>query len=573
MFRIRQIHDASTHQNRLAVSAVLKIYQEAFDYYPEYAAKISEMMKFPQEKDFEVVLLVAEGHKERILGFALSFYYRRLRYGYLDYIASNPNRHTRGYGSALYEATCEWFWHRKANGLFLDVPTDDPELLLEKDKLAGNRRRLAFYERFGARPVANTAYESTAHKANAGAFTYLVFDDLETGKPLSRKQLRAFLRRMLAVKGNMDADDAKLKVVLDSIKDDPVQLRPPRYLKKVPEDDKAQQTPLEFVTTGDALQIHHLKEKGYVERPARVHAILKGLDSIPMKALKPRHFAERHIQAVHHPELVKFLKRGEQNLGPGQLLYPNVFPVRHPDRIPQSWDNQAGYYCIDNFTPVTSNCYLAARNAVDAALTAAQRVAKGSRLCYALCRPPGHHAESRVFGGFCYFNNASIAAHYLSQSGRVALLDIDHHHGNGSQEIFYRRNDVYVVSIHGHPRLCYPYFSGYAEERGEGKGKGFNRNFPLYPGVDDHNYADTLEKALGVIKAFRPDYLVLSLGFDIMKGDPTGTFDVTPRGMYRIGRMLADTGLPILVVQEGGYSLRNLRSGALEFFRGLTHPT
>ena len=202
MFRIRQIHDASTHQNRLAVSAVLKIYQEAFNYYPEYAAKIAALMKFSPEKDFEVVLLVAEGHKERILGFSLSFYFPRLRYGYLDYIASHPNRHTRGYGGALYEATCEWFWHRKAHGLFLDVPTDDPALIQEKSKLAGNRRRLAFYERFGARPIANTAYESTAHKANAGAFTYLVFDDLETGTPLSRKQLRAFLRRMLAVKGS-----------------------------------------------------------------------------------------------------------------------------------------------------------------------------------------------------------------------------------------------------------------------------------------------------------------------------------------------------------------------------------
>jgi acetoin utilization deacetylase AcuC-like enzyme/GNAT superfamily N-acetyltransferase len=572
MFRIRQIHDAATHQNRLAISAVLKIYQEAFDYYPEYAAKISALMKFREEKDFEVVLLVAEGHKERILGFSLSFYFSRIRYGYLDYIASNPQRSTRGYGSALYEATCEWFWHRKAHGLFLDVPTDDPAMLPEKGKLAGNRRRLAFYERFGARPIANTAYESTAHKANAGYFTYLVFDDLDSGRALTGKQLRAFVRRILAVKGNMDAADPKLKLITDSIDDGPVQLRPPRYLKIPSDTQRKEQVPLEFVTTGDAEQIHHLKEKGYVERPARVHAILKGLESIPMKAFKPRHFSERHIQAVHHPDLVKFLKNGEKNLGPGKLLYPNVFPVRHPDRVPKSWDNQAGYYCIDNFTPVTDNCYRAARNAVDVALTAAVRVSKGSRLCYALCRPPGHHAESRVFGGFCYFNNASIAAHYLSQSGRVALLDIDHHHGNGSQEIFYKRSDVYVASIHGHPRLCYPYFSGYAEEKGEGDGRGFNRNYPLYPGVDDHNYIDTLEKALKGIHSFRPDYLVLSLGFDIMKGDPTGTFDVTARGMYRIGRMLAATGVPILVVQEGGYSLRNLRSGALEFFSGLTQP-
>jgi acetoin utilization deacetylase AcuC-like enzyme/GNAT superfamily N-acetyltransferase len=572
VFRIRQIHDASTHQNRLAVSAVLKIYQDVFDYYPEYAAKIATLMKFPNNGDFEVVLLVAEGHKDRILGFSLSFYFPDLRFGYLDYLASNPQRNARGYGGALYEACCEWFWQHKAHGLFMDVPTDDPQLLQDKSELAANRRRLAFYERSGARPIANTAYESTAHKANAGAFTYLVFDDLETGTPLRRKQLRAFLRRMLAIKGQMDADDSKLKLILDSVVDDPVQLRPARYLKPTPADVQGDRLSLEFVTTGDAQQIHHLKETGYVERPARVHAILKGLEPITLKELRVRHFAQRHLLAVHHRDLVQFLRRGEQNLGPGKLLYPNVFPVRSPDRVPQSWDNQAGYYCIDNFTPVTGNCYRAARTAVDVALTAAYRVSQGSRLCYALCRPPGHHAESRVFGGFCYFNNAAIAAHYLSQSGRVALLDIDHHHGNGSQEIFYSRNDVFVASIHGHPRLCYPYFSGYAQEKGEGAGHGFNRNYPLYPGVDDNGYIDTLEKALKAIGKFRPDYLVLSLGFDIMRGDPTGTFEVSARGMYRIGRLLASTRLPLVVVQEGGYSLRNLRAGALEFFQGLLHP-
>ncbi len=296
----------------------------------------------------------------------------------------------------------------------------------------------------------------------------------------------------------------------------------------------------------------------------------RGLGSITLKEYKTRPFPEKHILKVHHPDLVNFLKAGRKHLDSAQLLYPNVFPVRHPDRIPAAWEMRAGYYCIDTFTPVTANAYGAARNAVNAALTGAERLLKGAQRVYVLCRPPGHHAESRAFGGFCYFNNAAIAADHLTSAGRVAFLDIDHHHGNGSQEIFYRRDDVFFASIHGHPRLCYPYFAGYADETGAGKGEGYNKNFPLYPGVDDHEYCAALGKALDVLGRFKPHCLVVSLGFDIMAGDPTGTFNVSARGMYRIGKMLAETGLPILAVQEGGYSLRNLRVGAGEFFKGLT---
>ena len=570
MIRIRQVHDAASPQNRTALSAVLHIYQEAFSYYPQYAARIAELLKFTSENDFEVVLLVAEGHKHRILGFALTFYFPRERFGYLDYLVSNPKRNARGYGAALYEATCEYLQHRKSKGLFMDVPPDDASLLAEKHRLPVNKRRLAFYERFGARPIINTLYEHSSNKSNQGYFTYLVYDDLDRGVGLRKRDLRIFLKRLLRIKGNMDDKDPKLKQILESIVDDPVQQREPIYSLPIVHKAMAEQHTLEFISTGDAHQIHHLREKGYVERPARVQYILKGLQSIPVKEFKLKAFAEKHILAVHSADLFHFLKQGEKKLETGQLVYPNVFPIRHLDRIPKSWDMQAGYYCIDTFTPVTSSVFKAARNAVNAALTGAERVSKGSRLCYALCRPPGHHAERNVFGGFCYFNNAAIAAHYLSASGKVAFLDIDHHHGNGSQDIFYQRDDVYFVSIHGHPRLCYPYFSGYRDERGEGKGVGFNKNLPLYPGGDDHQYCETLAVAIKSIKRFKPDYLVLSLGFDIMAGDPTGTFNVSARGMYRIGKMLRETDLPILVVQEGGYSLRNLRMGSIEFFKGLT---
>jgi acetoin utilization deacetylase AcuC-like enzyme len=570
MFRIRQVRDAGSIQNQLALAAVLRIYQEAFPDDKQYSTRISELLNFAGEQDFEVVLLVAEGHKNRHLGFALTFYFGRQRMGYLDYIISNPKRNARGYGGALYEATCELLAQRKARGLFMDVPADDVNLLKERQRLSANKRRLAFYERFGARPVADTAYETTMQAVNGGHGTMLVFDNLDTGKPLEGRDLRAFVRRLLSAKGSLQPDDPRLKNLIKSIRDGPVHIREPVYSRPIRHRPAKHEGTLELITTGDAHQIHHLREKGYVERPARVHSILKGLEGVKLKQFNIRNYAEKHILRVHHTDLLSFLKAARKNLDSAQLLYPSIFPIRRPERIPAAWDMRAGYYCIDTFTPVTANAFTAARTAVNAALTGADRLLKGSRRVYSLGRPPGHHAESRAFGGFCYFNNAAIAADHLSASGKVGLLDIDHHHGNGSQEIFYRRKDVYFVSIHGHPRLCYPYFAGYADERGEGRGKGFNRNYPLYPGVDDHQYCETLSRALGILERFKPDYLVVSLGFDIMAGDPTGTFNVSARGMYRIGKMLAETGLPVLVVQEGGYSLRNLRLGAIEFFRGIT---
>ena len=570
MFRIRQVRDAVGIQNQLALAAVLRIYQEAFPDDKGYSTRIADLLNFAGEQDFEVILLVAEGHKNRHLGFALTFYFARQRMGYLDYIVSNPKRNARGYGAALYEATCEILVQRKARGLFMDVPADHAKLLKEPHRLTANKRRLAFYERFGARPVTGTAYESTSCEINNGHGTLLVFDDLDRGKALEGADLRGFLRKLLPAKGLVQPDDPRLKALLKSIGDGPVSIREPVYLQPIRHRPAKSEATLEFITTGDAHQIHHLREKGYVERPARVQSILKGLAAIKVKEFKSRSYADKHILRVHEADLLQFLKGGRKQLDSAQLLYPSVFPIRHPDRIPAAWDMRAGYFCIDTFTPVTANAYVAAKSAVNAALTGADRLLKGSRLVYSLGRPPGHHAESRAFGGFCYLNNAAIAADHLSQSGKVAFLDIDHHHGNGSQEIFYRRNDVYFMSIHGHPRLCYPYFAGYADERGEGKGKGFNRNYPLYPGVDDHEYCETLSRALNTVAKFKPDYFVLSLGFDIMAGDPTGTFNVSPRGMFRIGKMIAETGLPILVVQEGGYSLRNLRLGATEFFRGIT---
>jgi acetoin utilization deacetylase AcuC-like enzyme len=230
---------------------------------------------------------------------------------------------------------------------------------------------------------------------------------------------------------------------------------------------------------------------------------------------------------------------------------------------------RAGYYCIDTFTPLNRNAYLAARRAVDCALTAAEELLRGRLLAYTLVRPPGHHAERRAFGGFCYFNSNAIAAQYLSRRGRVAILDIDYHHGNGQQEIFYGRADVLTVSIHGHPRFAYPYFSGFEDERGEGLGEGFNVNIPLPETLEPERYREALERALRVVRRFDPGFLVLALGLDTARGDPTGTWNLRARDFELNGRLVGALRLPTLVVQEGGYNTRSLGANARRFMAGL----
>ncbi|NQV81049.1 MAG: histone deacetylase family protein, partial [Alphaproteobacteria bacterium] len=312
------------------------------------------------------------------------------------------------------------------------------------------------------------------------------------------------------------------------------------------------------------------REKGYVERPVRIDAVLRGLESVPFTRYSLRRFGDEPIRQVHDPRFVAYLASMSEKLGPKEVLYPEVFPVRRPDRRPKELKSRAGYYCMDTFTPLTRNVFRAAKAAVDCALTAADLVLEGERMAYALCRPPGHHAEPALYGGFCYFNNAAVAAHWLSYNGKVAVLDIDYHHGNGTQEIFYGRRDVYTASIHGTPYNSYPHFAGFVDERGEGEGKGFNKNYPLPRGVTTERYLEVLEDALKHVRRFAPKWFVVSLGYDIMSGDPTGSFLLNAQGMRSIGEMIGRMGLPTLVVQEGGYSVWNLRQGAQAFFTGLT---
>ena len=569
MIRFYRLVDLSSPANRQRLAEVQRIYERAFPYYPQYAAKIRKWMKDAVREKFEVILILAEGRKGRVLGFSLCFYYPDIKYGYLDYIAIEPDRSARGIGGALYEVTREALQLRKAKGLCCDVPPDERGMLKEPERLAINRRRLAFYERFGARPIIGTLYDQLETPANQGFLTFLVYDPLGQDRPLRRTELRRLIKRLFETKYAMSAEDARVRKIIASVKDDPVQIRAPRY--RTPELKLPSQRlgKLDVVAVGNEHQIHHLKERGYVERPARMDAIVRGLQVLSPIWHKPRECSAKLVREVHATDLVRFLKQAETKLKPNELLYPNVFPIRLAERRPKTWEMQAGYYCIDTFTPLTSEVYRAALRSVHSAVTGAELLLNGAQTVYSLARPPGHHAEKKVFGGFCYLNNAAIAAHRLSKNGRVAFLDIDYHHGNGSQNIFYERADVFFLSIHGHPRQAYPYFAGFADETGMGEGKGFNRNFPLNPGADDARYLKTLDAAIEVIRGYRPYCMVISLGFDTMRGDPTGTFLLTLKGIEEVGARLGKLGLPTLVVQEGGYSLANLRQGATRFFIGM----
>jgi acetoin utilization deacetylase AcuC-like enzyme len=239
-----------------------------------------------------------------------------------------------------------------------------------------------------------------------------------------------------------------------------------------------------------------------------------------------------------------------------------------------------GYYCYGVGTPVLEHTWEAAYWSAQVALTAADRILAGDRVAYALCRPPGHHAAADLCGGLCYLNNAAIAAHYLQHisrdkerrpgvrtESRIAILDIDYHHGNGTQEIFYTDPTVLYCSLHAHPDDDYPYYWGTADEVGEGDGVGYNRNWPLRKHTGDDTYLVALDESLAIIRGFTPRWLVVSVGFDTVAGDPIGEFDLSENGLVEIGQRIAHLGLPTLIVQEGGYLLERLGEIAVSFLK------
>jgi len=274
------------------------------------------------------------------------------------------------------------------------------------------------------------------------------------------------------------------------------------------------------------------------------------------------------VRGLHDPELIRLFE-ATLALEEGATFHPSVFPRSRPPRLDPDDVRHAGYYCFDSGTPLAKTTWPAALWSAGCADAAARHVMSGeARMAYALSRPPGHHAAPASFGGYCYFNNAAVAAKRLA--GKVALVDIDFHHGNGTQEIFYEDERVLFISIHGDPREYYPYHWGYAEERGSGAGEGTNLNVPLPRGVDGQAYQEALEKqVLPAIEAFGAQSLVISAGFDTFERDPIGDFELRTPDFHVIGELLGRIGLPTVVVQEGGYWVDELGINVAAFLRGV----
>ncbi|MCS3903257.1 acetoin utilization deacetylase AcuC-like enzyme/GNAT superfamily N-acetyltransferase [Methylohalomonas lacus] len=569
MIRFDRIVDRGTDAERERLGQVLELFRRVFPREAEYAEELVHEINDVRQSGCEPVLLTAADSHGHVIGFAHFYYFTAVRCGYLNYIGSDPDRPRRGIGRALYESVREYLNHRGAVGLLLEFPPDDPDAVSEPARLKANRDRARFYESFGVRPILGTYWQNPPQDPGYDP-PWLAYDALGRKQLLRRRTLREAMRAILHYRYRKADDDPLMRAMLESVNDDPVRLRPARYARSQPPlpVSAGKLNPIKLLVPSQHA-IHHVRQRGYVERPARVGAILQALKDLPVQEQPTRHFGEDVIKAVHAVDYVNYLRRASANLQPGQTIYPEVFPIRRPNNRPREMAIRAGYYCIDTFTPLSLAAYRSARAAVDCAATGTRLLIGGEPFVYALCRPPGHHAEHRAYGGFCYFNNAAIAAQLLSARGRVCILDIDYHAGNGQQDIFYSRSDVLTVSLHGRPRDHYPYFAGYADEKGQADGRGFNRNYPLADLIGDDAYTEALNKALQGIREYRPDWLVVALGYDTMRGDPTGNFDLSPGGIKRIGELIGRMALPTLIVQEGGYSLNNLRQGARAFFSGL----
>jgi len=301
------------------------------------------------------------------------------------------------------------------------------------------------------------------------------------------------------------------------------------------------------------------------ECPERADLVLAAVrDASLGDVVEPRDFGLEPIRRVHDARLLQFLQEAwELWTAEGNTCnaLPSSWAIRDmPTREPEHVEGKLGYFCFDAASPITSGTWQAAKTSVNTALTGAAALLAGDACVFSLCRPPGHHAAFDYFGGYCYLNNVAIAAQYLrdKDAGKVAILDVDYHHGNGTQSIFYDRDDVLFVSIHGDPEQEYPYFLGREDETGTGAGRSYNVNFPLRWHSSSNEWFAALDKATALVADFEPDYLLISLGVDTYIEDPISKFRLVHEDYITMGTKIAALGLPMHFVLEGGYAVGDI---------------
>jgi acetoin utilization deacetylase AcuC-like enzyme len=313
------------------------------------------------------------------------------------------------------------------------------------------------------------------------------------------------------------------------------------------------------------------------ECPERANNVYKAIQESELgEIIAPEEFDELKYLRIHEPDYLEFLQTAwAQWVASGEKATnarPDTFVgagMRYADT--ECIAGKLGRYSFDSTSPIVAGSWQAIRTSANIALTGAELIKGSERFAFAACRPPGHHATVRYCGGYCYLNNNSLAAQSLLDGGasRVAILDVDYHHGNGTQSIFYARNDVLTISLHADPKVEYPYFLGHADEPGEGKGHGFNVNYPLPFGTAWDSYGPALASALDEVRRFSPDALVVALGLDTFAGDPTTYFEITTEDFLRMGQAIGALQLSTLVVLEGGYSVDWIGRNTVNFLTGL----
>lgn len=336
-------------------------------------------------------------------------------------------------------------------------------------------------------------------------------------------------------------------------------------MKAVFHEDQRRHEPKHFLSSG--------AQRPNPEQSARIDALLSGLATAGIGTTASEDRGLAPLAAVHTPEYLHFLRnifvRWQRIEGASDEVIPNIHPNRGAASYPKSAVGQAGYHMADTACPIAEGTWQSAYWSAQTAIAAADLVLGGAPAAYALCRPPGHHAFADVAGGFCFLNNTAIAAqHCLGAGRRPAIVDVDLHHGNGTQGIFYARGDVLTVSVHADPARYYPFFWGHAHERGAGAGTGANLNLPIPRGSGDDVFLEALEPGLERVRAFGADILIVALGLDAFEGDPFGGLAVTTAGFARIASACARLALPTVIVQEGGYLCPELGENLASFLTG-----